>query len=141
MLTLKGRRWLISLANEARTIEPLTSSTTVFDANAIANQKLCSTQEKKLSLPELNYSREITTTISRLRTEHFKGMEILPDGSRSYVDCRHCPGTQLDPEHLFSCPSVAGALFNMDNGCSMGSLYSDLATQVSMAVMHAFGNI
>ncbi|GFX35160.1 RNase H domain-containing protein [Trichonephila clavipes] len=29
-----------SLANEARILEPVTSSTTVFDANTIANQKL-----------------------------------------------------------------------------------------------------
>ncbi|GFS76533.1 RNase H domain-containing protein [Trichonephila clavipes] len=66
------------LASEARTLEPLTSSTMVFDAKAVAKQKLCSNPIKKLSLPELNYSREITSTITRLRTKHFKGMKILP---------------------------------------------------------------
>ncbi|GFT39261.1 RNase H domain-containing protein [Trichonephila clavipes] len=114
-LDIEGNEMADSFANEARTIEPVTSSTTVFDANAVANQNA----RKKLSLPELNYSREITTTIIRLRTKHFKGMKILPDGSRSYGECEHCPCTQLDPKHLFSCPTIVGALFKIVNDCSM----------------------
>ncbi|GFW58014.1 RNase H domain-containing protein [Trichonephila clavipes] len=99
------------------------------------------TQEEKLSLPELNCSREITTTIAKLRTKYFKGMEILSDGSRSYVEYRHCPYTQLDPKHLFSCLSIVGVLFKMDNDCSMVILYSDHAMDVATAVIPAFGNI
>ncbi|GFV71617.1 RNase H domain-containing protein [Trichonephila clavipes] len=114
-----------SLVNEARTFGPVTSSTMVFDANAVTNKKLCSNPRKKLPLPELNYSREITTTITRLRTKPFKGMKILPDGSKSYVECRHCSGMQLDPKHLFSCPSIVGALFETDNDCSMDILHLD----------------
>ncbi|GFU17179.1 RNase H domain-containing protein [Trichonephila clavipes] len=113
----------------------------VFDANAVAKQKLCSNPRKKLSLPELNYSREITATITRLRTKHFKGMKILPDGFRSYVECRHCSGAQLDPKHCFSCPFIVGALFKIDNDCSMDILYSDRAMDVATALIHAFGNI
>ncbi|GFT47340.1 RNase H domain-containing protein [Trichonephila clavipes] len=52
-------------------------------------------------------------------------MKILPDGSGSYVEYRHCPGTQLDPKHPFSCPFIVGALFKIDNDCSMDILYSD----------------
>ncbi|GFY08834.1 hypothetical protein TNCV_4660271 [Trichonephila clavipes] len=40
MLTSKGTRWPRAdfHANEARKLEPLTSSTTVFDANAVTNK-------------------------------------------------------------------------------------------------------
>ncbi|GFW03682.1 hypothetical protein TNCV_2537931 [Trichonephila clavipes] len=45
-----------------------------------------------------------------------KSMKILPDGSRSYVECRNWPvsaplALQLDPKHLFSCPSIVGDFF------------------------------
>ncbi|GFU10974.1 RNase H domain-containing protein [Trichonephila clavipes] len=98
---------------------------------------MCSNPRKKYSLPELNNSsrREITTTIT------FKGMKILSDGSRSYVECRHCSGPQLDPEHLFSSPSTVGVLFKIDNNCSMDILYSDRAMDAGMPVIPAFGNI
>ncbi|GFV70754.1 RNase H domain-containing protein [Trichonephila clavipes] len=132
---IEGNEIADFLANEARTLQPLTSPTTVFDANSVAKQKLCSNRRKKLSLPELNYSREITSTTTRLRTK------LLPDGSRSYVECRHCPDTQLNPEHLFSCPSVVGALFKIDNDCSMNILFSDRVLDVATTVIHAFGNI
>ncbi|GFX82014.1 CLIP domain-containing protein [Trichonephila clavipes] len=75
------------------------------------------------------------------RRKHFKGMEILPDGSRSYVECKHCPSTQLDPKHLSNCPSIDGALLKIDNDCSMDILYWDRAIDVATAVIHAFGNI
>ncbi|GFT69666.1 RNase H domain-containing protein [Trichonephila clavipes] len=65
-------------ANEARTLEPATSSTTVYDANSVAKQKLCSNSRKTFSLSELNYCRETPATIIRQRTKHFKGMEIFP---------------------------------------------------------------
>ncbi|GFY14544.1 RNase H domain-containing protein [Trichonephila clavipes] len=130
-----------SLVNEARTLEPVTSSATVFDANTVAKQKLCSNPRKKFSLPELNYSRGIITKITRLRTSHFKGMKILLDGSRSYVECRHYTGTQLDPKHLFSCPSIVGAFFKINNYCSMDILYLDHAIDVAMVVIRAFQNI
>ncbi|GFX60589.1 RNase H domain-containing protein [Trichonephila clavipes] len=128
-------------SNESKTLEAVTSATTVFDANVAANQKLCSNPRKKFSLPELNYSRGITTTITRLRTKHFKDMKILSDGSRSYVECRHCTDMQLDSQNLFSCPSIVVASFKINNDCSMDILYSDRAMDVAMARIHAFGNI
>ncbi|GFU47283.1 RNase H domain-containing protein [Trichonephila clavipes] len=67
---IEGNKVAGSLANEARTFVPVTSSTTVFDANAVAKQKPCSNPRKTFSLPELNYSREIMTTITRLRPKH-----------------------------------------------------------------------
>ncbi|GFS98442.1 hypothetical protein TNCV_3478371 [Trichonephila clavipes] len=50
-------------------------------------------------------------------------------------------GTQLDPKHLFSCPSIFGDLFNIDNDCSRDILYLDRAMDVATAVIHAFDNI
>ncbi|GFY31379.1 RNase H domain-containing protein [Trichonephila clavipes] len=108
---IEGNEMIDSLANEPRTLEPviLSTSTTVFDANAVANQKSCLNPRIKLSLAELNYSREITTTITILKTKHFKGMKILPEGSRSCVACRHWTGMHLDLKYLFSCPFIVGA--------------------------------
>ncbi|GFV66118.1 RNase H domain-containing protein [Trichonephila clavipes] len=108
---IKGNEMVDFFANEARTLEPLTSSTMVFDANVVAKSKLCSNRRKKLSLPERNYRQEIASTITGLRPTPFKGMKVLPNGSRSYVECRHCPSTYLDPKHLFSCPSIVDAFF------------------------------
>ncbi|GFY17937.1 RNase H domain-containing protein [Trichonephila clavipes] len=80
---IEGNDMADSLANEARTLEPVTSATKVFDANVAAKQKLCSNPRKKLSLPELSYRQKIKTPLTRGRTKHFKCMNILPDGSRS----------------------------------------------------------
>ncbi|GFX83461.1 RNase H domain-containing protein [Trichonephila clavipes] len=63
-------------------------------------------------------------------------MKILLDGSRLYVECRHCPGMPLDPKHLFSCPSIVVAFFKIGNDCSMDILHSDRAMDVAMAVIH-----
>ncbi|GFW89970.1 hypothetical protein TNCV_3741561 [Trichonephila clavipes] len=67
---------------------------------------------------------------------------VCATGSRSYVECSHFPDTQqLDRKYLFSCPSIVGALFKIDNDCSMDILQSDRALDIVTAVNHAFGNI
>ncbi|GFT32253.1 RNase H domain-containing protein [Trichonephila clavipes] len=58
---IEGNEAVDSFANEAKTLEPVPSSTTVFDVNAATKQKLFSNPRKTFFLPELNYSREITT--------------------------------------------------------------------------------
>ncbi|GFW92248.1 hypothetical protein TNCV_3541341 [Trichonephila clavipes] len=50
----------------------------------------------------------------------------------------NCPDTQQDPKHRFSCTSIVGALFKIDNDCSMDILYSNHAMDVSTEVIHAF---
>ncbi|GFV26245.1 RNase H domain-containing protein [Trichonephila clavipes] len=99
---IEGNEMVDCLANEAKTLEPVTSYTTVFDVNGVSNQKLCSIPRKKLSLPELNYSREITTTITRIRIKHFQSMEILPDSSRSYVECSTAEGSNWIPNIILA---------------------------------------
>ena len=56
----------------------------------------------------------ITSTISRMLTKQMRGMKIMPNGSRTYAECRHCAGIQLDLRHLFNCISAASTLFNID---------------------------
>ncbi|GFV29429.1 RNase H domain-containing protein [Trichonephila clavipes] len=76
-VNIEGNEMADFFANEARILDE--------SLMTVAKQKLCSNPIKKLSLTELNYSRDIAPAITRLRTKHFKGMKILPDGSRSYV--------------------------------------------------------
>ena len=140
-VNIEGNEAADVLAKEARKINPSPLATTSFDANAVAKRKLCHNSKKKFSLPELNYDRAITTTIARLRTGHLKGMKILPDGSRTFPKCKHCPDIQLDPTHVLSCPSISAALFKIDLNCTRETLYSDKAENVAREVLHAFGPI
>ncbi|UYV60677.1 hypothetical protein LAZ67_1001850 [Cordylochernes scorpioides] len=59
-----------------------------------------------------NAVRELTTTISRIRTGHFKGMKINPDMTRSYRKCNNCHNNQLTPEHIY--PAILAALYMTD---------------------------
>ena len=122
MLIFREMKLADSLANEARAIEPVPLCTIVFDVSAVTKQKLCKNLWRKFSLPELNYSHEIMTTIARLRTKHFKGMKQRPNSSRIYVECKHCLGTQLDSKHLFCHLSIDHTLFKIDINCNIDSL-------------------
>ncbi|UYV76525.1 hypothetical protein LAZ67_14000972 [Cordylochernes scorpioides] len=45
-----------------------------------------------------------------------KERHSTPDGTKTYRTCNNCPGVELTPTHLFSCPTMAAALqkFDMD---------------------------
>ncbi|GFU41685.1 RNase H domain-containing protein [Trichonephila clavipes] len=86
-----------SLAKEAKNIDSPPIKTTSPDVNAIATHRLCDSPRKKWCLPELNHDHVVTTTISRMLVGHMRGMKIMPDGSRTYTEGRHCPGVQLNP--------------------------------------------
>ncbi|GFU34322.1 hypothetical protein TNCV_1991181 [Trichonephila clavipes] len=88
------------------------SSLSLTDSDAIARRELTSYAVKKYVIPEINCNHVISTTIVRLRTRHFKGIEISPDGQRSYNTCPHCPNIQLSPNHIFNCPSILAELHN-----------------------------
>ena len=68
-------------------------------------------------------------------------MKILPDSSRTYVECEYYPGTQLDPKLLFYCPSIARTLFKIDINNHMDELYTDNAENIAKAVNNVFGTI
>ncbi|CAL1288993.1 unnamed protein product [Larinioides sclopetarius] len=70
------------LDKEARDNSQLSTSLTLTDA--IASRRLLPASSQKQSILALNCDRAISTTIARLRTKHFKGMKISPDGRRSY---------------------------------------------------------
>ncbi|GBN82966.1 hypothetical protein AVEN_179765-1 [Araneus ventricosus] len=58
---------------------------------------------------EINEVRNITRTITRLRTSHFKAMRIDVNGVRTHAQCSHCPDTELSPNHIFDCPAILRA--------------------------------
>ncbi|GFW02563.1 hypothetical protein TNCV_2455791 [Trichonephila clavipes] len=94
---------------------------------------------------EFDCPRIITSTIARLRTEHFKGMKIHPDKIRSYVQCKHCPDLQLTPNHILECPTVATKLLKMRMVPLRDSLwellYSLDAPRIAEAVIKTFDGI
>ena len=63
-----------------------TSLVTLDDANAIARNHF---KEKTIKVDqqifEINANREITKTITRLRTAHFDGIKINIENTRTYV--------------------------------------------------------
>ncbi|GBM79673.1 hypothetical protein AVEN_59165-1 [Araneus ventricosus] len=57
---------------------------TLFDTDAVARSKLREPSIKKsFQISEINEDRNITKTITRLRTSHFKGMKIDANGVRT----------------------------------------------------------
>ncbi|GFS68049.1 RNase H domain-containing protein [Trichonephila clavipes] len=140
-LNIEGNEHADSLAKEARNIDPPPIKTTCLDVNAVAKHRLCDGSWKKWCLPELNLDRVVTTTISRMRMGHTRGMKIMPKGSRTYTECRHYPRVQLDPGHLFNCISVASTLFNIDPNCCHDTLYTEKVGDMARTVLHAFGPI
>ncbi|GFW86886.1 transposable element Tcb1 transposase [Trichonephila clavipes] len=87
-VNIKGNERVDSLAKEARNIDPPPIKTTCLDVNDIAKHRLSDGPRKKWCLPELNLDHVVTTTISRMRTGHIRGMKIIPDSSRTYTECR-----------------------------------------------------
>ncbi|GFW98697.1 t-box transcription factor TBX20 [Trichonephila clavipes] len=110
---IEGNEKADSLADEARALEPVTLSIAVFDTNAVTTNKL--------RLKGHEDSAQWFQIIC--------GMQALP---------RHAT---VDPKHLFSCLSIVGAFFKIDNDCSMDILYSDHAMDVATAVINAFSSI
>ena len=84
---IDGNEAADKLAKEARDLNNNTTSlVTLDDANAIARNHF---KEKTIKVDqqifEINANREITKTITRLRTAHFDGMKINIENTRTYV--------------------------------------------------------
>ncbi|UYV75373.1 hypothetical protein LAZ67_13000024 [Cordylochernes scorpioides] len=77
---------------------------------------------------------------TRLRTKHYKGMTIHPDGTRTYKACNNCPGVELTPTHIFSCPAMAAALQKIDLDPEQ-QLYTPKIVDIAAAVMEMYGDI
>ncbi|XP_054724287.1 uncharacterized protein LOC129234319 [Uloborus diversus] len=100
------------LAKASRNFPQPSNSLTLVDANVVAGRRLIGQQAKRNSIPDLNGYRAISTTITRLRTNHLKGMRLSVEGQRSYTNfCPHCPNDiPMSRQHIFSCPAIQAKL-------------------------------
>lgn len=129
------------LAKEARDDPQLSNSLTLTDADAVARRRLLTASSQKHSIPALNCDRAVSTAIARLRTKHFKGMKIFPDGHRSYRSCPHCIDNELSPDHIFDCPAILAKLFRIHLDPPNQLLYSTEVIDVARSVLDTFGQI
>ncbi|UYV67116.1 hypothetical protein LAZ67_4003936 [Cordylochernes scorpioides] len=53
-------------------------------------------------------------TLNSIRNETLQGITIHPDDPRTYRTCNNCPGMELTPTRIFSCPAMAAALKKID---------------------------
>ncbi|UYV79041.1 hypothetical protein LAZ67_17000838 [Cordylochernes scorpioides] len=112
----------------------------VFDADALAKYKIIKQKIRKDQICEINSERKLTKTITRLRTKHYKGMAIHPDSTRTYRACNNCPGVELTPTHIFSCPAMVAALQKIDLDPEQ-QLYTPKIVDIAAAVMEMHGDI
>ncbi|UYV81696.1 hypothetical protein LAZ67_20002012 [Cordylochernes scorpioides] len=61
-------------------------------------------------------------------------MKIHPDGTRTYRTCNNCPGVELTPTHIFSCPAMAAALQKIDMDPEQ-QLYTPKIVDIAAAVV------
>ncbi|UYV81683.1 Tl [Cordylochernes scorpioides] len=65
-------------------------------------------------------------------------MTIHPDGTRTYRACNNCPGVELTPTHIFSCPAMAAALQKFDIDPEQ-QLYTPKIVDIAADVMEMHG--
>ena len=99
------------------------------------------TTKKDSQICEINANPEITKTITRLRTGHFRGMKIKRDGSRTYRPCSNCDDIPLTPKHIFDCPAILRSLALLGVFSPPVSLYSDNIKELASCVLHTHGQI
>ncbi|UYV68614.1 hypothetical protein LAZ67_6000225 [Cordylochernes scorpioides] len=68
-----------------------------------------------------------------------QGMTIHPDGTRTYRTCNNCPGVELTPTHIFSCPAMAAALQKIDIDPEQ-QLYTPKIENIAAAVIEMSGD-
>ncbi|GFV44015.1 RNase H domain-containing protein [Trichonephila clavipes] len=95
-----------SLAKEGRNDDQLCPTITPADANAVANYTLVPHRYKKPLTVDFDCSRNLTSIIARLRMDHFMGMKISSDNTRTYILFKNCTQTQLTPDHILECPAL-----------------------------------
>ncbi|UYV80899.1 TRDMT1 [Cordylochernes scorpioides] len=100
-VVIGGNEMADELAKEARKLSQRKEQMSVFDADALAKYKIIKQKIRKDQICEINSERKLTKIIARLRTKHYKGMAIHPDGTRTYRACNNCPGVELAPTYIF----------------------------------------
>ncbi|GFT29480.1 hypothetical protein TNCV_2116791 [Trichonephila clavipes] len=90
----------------------------------------------KPTIPELNYPKNLLSTVVRLPTGHFKSMKISLDNYRSYPTCRNCPEAQLTPDYIFDCMAILAFLFKL--GASPGHSLQSSSPRSGLACYRGF---
>nr|XP_042905704.1 uncharacterized protein LOC122270829 [Parasteatoda tepidariorum] len=105
-VNIEGNESADSLAKEDRGADQPCTTITLADANAVARHRLLPHSFRKPLITDFDCSRILTSTITRLRRNHFKGMKILPDKIRTYIPYKNCTDIQLTPDHILECPAL-----------------------------------
>ncbi|GFT15571.1 RNase H domain-containing protein [Trichonephila clavipes] len=105
-VNIEGNECADSLAKEGRNDDQLCPTTTLADANAVANYRLLPHRYKNPLIVDFDCSRNLTSIIARLRTGHFKGMKISSYKTRTYIPCKNCTEAKLTPDHILECPGL-----------------------------------
>ncbi|UYV63552.1 hypothetical protein LAZ67_2004636 [Cordylochernes scorpioides] len=66
--------------------------------------------------------------------------DLAPYGTRSYRTCKNCPGVELTPTHIFSCPEMAVALQKIDMDPEQ-QLYTPKIVDIAASVIEMHGDI
>ncbi|GFW28680.1 hypothetical protein TNCV_3713951 [Trichonephila clavipes] len=147
---------LVIFSNSKSAVEAIRNGETNISCDIYPSRTAA--QQKKILYPvmipahvnievtEFDCPRILTSAIARLRTEHLKGMEIHPDRTRSYVQCKHCPDLQLMPNHILECLDRRNKATKNGNVPSeglfcVGILYIPDAPRKAEAVIKTFNGI
>ncbi|CAL1276837.1 unnamed protein product [Larinioides sclopetarius] len=79
---------------------------TLADVKAVAKHRLLPHSFNKHLITDIDCPRILTSIITRLRTNHYKGMKILPDKTRTYIPCKNCTDAQFTPDRILECPAL-----------------------------------
>ena len=106
---------------------------TVFDLRKKhqGNQQIC----------KIDANREITKSITRLRTGHFGDMKMTADNTRTYVKFRNCSDKEISLCYIFSCPAMLAILQNIGAYPFGDNLYIENIVEVARAVTKVHGSI
>ncbi|GBM94304.1 hypothetical protein AVEN_39993-1 [Araneus ventricosus] len=108
----------------------------LFDPNAVAKSKLRDPSiRKSFQIYEINEDRKITKAITRLRTFYIKGMRMDVGCVITYVQCSHCPDTELSPNLIFNSLAILRAW----QGVCLSpaeELYSDKIVEIAKTVLY-----
>ena len=139
-LRIKGNKHADILTKAAWDLDQFLTVTSKA-ANAVAKGRIFDQTFKKLSMPDLNCSRNLSSVIERIPTGHFRGMKIFPDdNSRSYAFYRNCPDTKLAPDYIFDNQVIIASLFLLSEP-PQDILYSLRAPNVAALIFNSLGSI
>ncbi|GFV67733.1 hypothetical protein TNCV_4624131 [Trichonephila clavipes] len=91
-VNIEGNECADSLTKTPRDHGHPCTTTTLTNANPVV--RLLTHSFKKPLIKDFDSLRIIAFIIARLRSHHYKGMEIYPDEARSCIQSKNCPEIQ-----------------------------------------------